>query len=84
VVHLPVALADRVRRNLGSGCVKADVAKLRAYQITTNNSCPHINAELLLVSRMDYTVRILLCPLVLVVNINEAVRTETCLICKEH
>jgi hypothetical protein len=45
--------------------------------------CPHINAELLLVSRMDYTMRILLCPLVLVENI-DAVPTETCLVCKEH
>jgi hypothetical protein len=43
------------------------------YQKTTNNSCPHINAELLLVSRMDYTMRILLCPLVLAVIIDDAV-----------
>jgi hypothetical protein len=43
------------------------------YQTTTNNSCPHINAELLLVSRMDYTMRILLYPLVWVVIINDAV-----------
>jgi hypothetical protein len=52
---------------------------MRAYQTTTNNPCPHINAELLLVSRMDYTMRILLCPLVLVVNIDDTISTETCL-----
>jgi hypothetical protein len=41
------------------------------------NPCPHINAELLLVPRVDYTMRILLCPLVLVVNIEDAISTET-------
>jgi hypothetical protein len=34
----------------------------------THNPCPHINAELLLVSRMDNTMNILLCPLVWVLN----------------
>jgi hypothetical protein len=53
---------------------------MRAYQTIKNNPCPHINAELLLMSRMDYTMRILLCPLVLVVNIDEAVCTEICLV----
>jgi hypothetical protein len=57
---------------------------MRAYQTITNNPCPLTNAELLLVSRMDYTMRILVCPLVLVVNIDDAVSTETWLICKEH
>jgi hypothetical protein len=57
---------------------------MRAYQTITNSPCPHINAELLLVYQMDYTMRILLCPLVLVVNIDDAISTETCLICKEH
>jgi hypothetical protein len=42
----------------------------RAYHIITNNPCPHINAELLLVSRMGHTTRILLYPLVLVWNID--------------
>jgi hypothetical protein len=41
-------------------------------------------AELLLVSKMNYTVRIFLCPLVLVVNTDHAVYIETCLIHKEH
>jgi hypothetical protein len=54
-----------------------------AYQIITKNPCPDIEAELLLVSRMDYTMTILLCPLVLVVNIDDAACTITCLICKE-
>jgi hypothetical protein len=56
---------------------------MRAYQTITNNPCTH-NTELLLVSRMDYTMRTLLCPLVLVVNIDDAFSTETCLISKEH
>jgi hypothetical protein len=43
----------------------------------TNNPRQHINAELLLVSRMDYTMRILLCPLVSAVNIEDAVSTKT-------
>jgi hypothetical protein len=54
------------------------------YQTITNNPYPYINAVLLLVARMDYTMRILLCPLVLVVNIDDAISTETYLICKEH
>jgi hypothetical protein len=57
---------------------------MRAYKTVTNNPCPHNNAELLLVSKMDYTVNIILCPLVLVVNINDAISTETSLTCKEH
>jgi hypothetical protein len=57
---------------------------MQAYQAITNNPCPHLNAELLLVSRMYYAMSILLCPLVLVVNIDNGVSTETCLICKEH
>jgi hypothetical protein len=50
----------------------------------SNNPCPHINAELLLVSRMDYTMRILLCPLVLVVNIDDIVSSERFVVCKER
>jgi hypothetical protein len=46
--------------------------------------CPHINAELLLVSRMNYTMWTLLCPLVLAVNIADAISTELCPISKEH
>jgi hypothetical protein len=56
-----------------------------AYQTITDNPCPDINAELLLVvSRMDYTMRILLCPLVLIVNVDGAICSEMCLTCKEH
>jgi hypothetical protein len=36
---------------------------MRAYQKITHNPRPHINAELLLVSRMDYAIMILLCLL---------------------
>jgi hypothetical protein len=32
----------------------------RAYQTITNRPWPHTNAELLLISRMDYTMRILI------------------------
>jgi hypothetical protein len=55
-----------------------------AYQTVTSNPCLHINAELLLVSRMDYSMRILLCPPVLLMNIDNANSTEMYLICKEH
>jgi hypothetical protein len=48
---------------------------LRAYRTITNNPCPHINDELLLVYRMAYAMRILLRPLVLVVNIDDAATT---------
>jgi hypothetical protein len=50
----------------------------------TKQSSVRINAEPLLVSRVDYTIIILFCPLVLVVNIDSSVCTKTCLICKEH
>jgi hypothetical protein len=55
---------------------------MQAHQTITSNPCPHINAKLQLVSKMDYTVNILFSPLVLVVNIDDAVYTEMCLICK--
>jgi hypothetical protein len=50
VLHFPVALADHVRGNLSSGCLHTDVAK---YAGLPNNPYPHINDELLLMSRMD-------------------------------
>jgi hypothetical protein len=43
----------------------------RTYQTVTNNACQNINAELLLVSRLEYAVRIVLSPLVVVVKIYE-------------
>jgi hypothetical protein len=48
---------------------------MRAYRAVTNDPCSRINIELLLMSRF---------PLVLVVNIDDAVSTETCLICKDN
>jgi hypothetical protein len=57
---------------------------VRAYRTITKNPCPNMNAELLLESNMDYTMRILFCPLVLVVNIDDAISTEMNLICKQH
>jgi hypothetical protein len=47
-----------------------------AYKKITNNPCPHINNELLLVYRMDHTMRILLSLLVLVVNIDSGISTN--------
>jgi hypothetical protein len=52
---------------------------MRAYLTITNNLCPRINAELLPVSRMDYSKRILLCPLELVVNTDDAETTPASL-----
>jgi hypothetical protein len=52
---------------------------MQAYQTVTNNPCPHINVELLLLSRIDYTMRFLLCPLVLVVNTDDAANTPASL-----
>jgi hypothetical protein len=42
------------------------------YRTITNNPYAYFNAEMLLVSRMDCTVRVLLWPLVLVMNIDDA------------
>jgi hypothetical protein len=47
------------------------------YQIINNNPCPHINAEVPQVSTMDYTIRIFLLPLVLVVNNADAVSNSS-------
>jgi hypothetical protein len=49
---------------------------MRAYQTVTNNPCAHINAELLLVSRMDFAITILLCTIVSIVNTDDDVFTE--------
>jgi hypothetical protein len=49
---------------------KPVLQNMKAFQTVTSNPCQHINAELLLVSRMDYTMKILLCTLVLDVNID--------------
>jgi hypothetical protein len=57
---------------------------LWAYQIIASNPCPHINTEKLLVLKINYAMRILLCPLVMVVNTDEALSTETCFFRKEH
>jgi hypothetical protein len=83
VVHLLLALADHTRENVGSGYLWADEAKHAALPNRHQQyPCTH-NSELLQVSSMYYTIRILLCPLVLVVNIDGG-STEVCLICKEH
>jgi hypothetical protein len=79
VLHFPVALADHVRGNLGRGCLYADVAEYGAYQTITNYPYTHIDGELLLVSRMDYTMRIFFRPLVLDVNIDDTATNSACL-----
>jgi hypothetical protein len=43
----------------------------------TNNICPNINTELLLVSRLKYTVRTVLWPLAVAVKIYDAISTKT-------
>jgi hypothetical protein len=57
---------------------------LRACQTITNNTCPDVYAELLLVSRLEYTIRIVLYTLVVSVEIFNAVATKTCLVSKEY
>jgi hypothetical protein len=55
----PLALADYARRNLGIGLpVSLMWQSMWTYQTIANNSWRHINAEVL-VSRLDYTMRIL-------------------------
>jgi hypothetical protein len=50
-----------------------------AYQTTTNNTCRDINVEQFLASRLEYTMRIAICPLVVAVKIYDAVPSKTCL-----
>jgi hypothetical protein len=54
LVHLPVALADHIREISVVVACKPMWQNTRAYQIITDNLCPHINAELLLVLRGWY------------------------------
>jgi hypothetical protein len=60
------------------------MTKLWAYQTVNNNICPNINAQLLKLSRLQYIMRIVPCPLVVVVKMYYAVSTKSCLIRKEH
>jgi hypothetical protein len=53
---------------------------MQAYQTIANSACTDINAELLLAPVLEYTMRIVLCSLVLFVKIYDAVSTKTCLI----
>jgi hypothetical protein len=57
---------------------------MRAYQIITNNTCPDTDAEVLLVSILDYTMSISFCPQLSHVKIDDAVSIITCVVCKEH
>jgi hypothetical protein len=50
VAHLPVALQIMYEEISEVVACKPMWQNLRAYQTITNNPCPHINAELLLVS----------------------------------
>jgi hypothetical protein len=79
VVHLPVPLAKQVDEISEVVACKPIWQNMLAYK-----PCIHNNGELLLVFRMEYTLKIRLCALVLVVNIDDAVSIEMCLICKEH
>jgi hypothetical protein len=46
--------------------------------------CPNINAELLLLSRLEYTVGIVTYPLVVVVHIHYAASTKTCRLSNQY
>jgi hypothetical protein len=50
-----------------------------AYQTITSSTDLNINAELLMVSRLEFTMRIVLCPLMVVVKIYDAVSTNNLL-----
>jgi hypothetical protein len=47
---------------------------------TSHHGTPHQNQD----AEVDYAARILLCPLVLVMNIDDVISTETFFIFKEH
>jgi hypothetical protein len=56
------------------------VAQKAVYQTITKNTWPNINAELLLVSRLEYTMRIVFCLVVMIVNIYDALSAITCFV----
>jgi hypothetical protein len=43
---------------------------MQAYPTIAKNTSPNINAQLLLVSSLEYSIRIVLCPLVVVVKMS--------------
>jgi hypothetical protein len=53
---------------------------IRAYQTITTNAGSDITAQLLLVSRLEHTMRIVVCPLVVAVKIYDDVSAKTCLV----
>jgi hypothetical protein len=58
--------------------------KMRSYQSVTQNTCPNFNAELLLVNKLEYTMRIVFCPVVVVVKMYDGMCIKTCLVSKEN
>jgi hypothetical protein len=55
MVHLPVNLADHVKEIIVVVARRSMWQNMRVHQGVTNNPCPHINPQLVLVSRIDYT-----------------------------
>jgi hypothetical protein len=68
VVHFPADQANHLTGDPVVVACKPTWQNMRVYQAIMNNTCLNINAELLLVSRLQYTIRIFFCPLVVVVK----------------
>jgi hypothetical protein len=71
--------ANYLTGSLDNGCLWPTLQNLRPCQRITNSTCPDINAELLLVFRLEYIVSIVLYLLVMVIKVYAAAFTKTCL-----
>jgi hypothetical protein len=80
VVHLLVNWANYLTGSLDIGWLLADVAKHAGLPKNHTQYLP----ELLFVSRLEHTMSIVLCPVVVVVKMYAAACTKTCLAWKEY
>jgi hypothetical protein len=54
--------------------------KMQSYHFLTNSTSPNFNAEPLLVSKLEYIMKIVFCTVVVVVKMYDAVYVKTCLV----
>ena len=82
--HLPAVMKDHLRGSPSTHACMTLWENTWPYQTVTHDVSPHITHEMLLVSGMDCTTWIFLCPLILVEKIRNSVSTKSCLLCERH
>ena len=82
--HFPAVMKDHLRENPTIHACMTSWQNTWTYQTVTHDVSPHITHELLLVSGMDCTTLIFLCPLILVEKIRDSLSTKSCLFYERH